>query len=239
MNDSKPRIAVFAGPTATIMNSAPLVTSNLARRRHGLPPRSDAWGQPLRFDILRAQRLAKPVTVYVEAFSAHPMEDDAAELYAEPDGYLDAAGAFYPRRQSAADVAVYEIELRPEDGLFPLPYMGRRRDGRPGRAMGPALARCGPRARGWRRHRSRAAGGATIFPTGDAGISWWAGAVVVPGAQAMQRRRAKASSSHAAHECTHWHLMVPARRPSGRAHVKVMAVGHTGRLEAPRCLDAG
>jgi hypothetical protein len=35
---ARPRIAVFSGPTATIMNSAPLVTSNQARDRHGLPP---------------------------------------------------------------------------------------------------------------------------------------------------------------------------------------------------------
>ena len=56
MTDSKPRIAVFAGPMATIMNSAPLVTSNLARLRHGLPPRNDGWGQPLRFDVLPAER---------------------------------------------------------------------------------------------------------------------------------------------------------------------------------------
>jgi len=29
--------------------------------------------------VLRAQRLAAPVTVYVEQFSAHPLEPDAAE----------------------------------------------------------------------------------------------------------------------------------------------------------------
>ena len=38
-------------------------------------------GTPLRFDALRAQRLAAPATVYVEQFSAHPLESDAAELY--------------------------------------------------------------------------------------------------------------------------------------------------------------
>jgi hypothetical protein len=32
-----PRIAVFSGPTATIQNSPPLVTSGKARAQHGLP----------------------------------------------------------------------------------------------------------------------------------------------------------------------------------------------------------
>jgi hypothetical protein len=125
----KPRYAVFAGATATILNSAPLVTSNVARARHGLPLRSDRWGRPLRFDALRPQRLAKPVTVYVEQFSAHPLERDAAHLYGPPDGYLDARGEFHPERQGADDRPVYEITLRPEDGLYPLPYMARQADG--------------------------------------------------------------------------------------------------------------
>ena len=67
MAEAKPRIVVFAGPTATVLNSAPLVTSNQARRRHGLPLRSDRWGREL-VDVLRPQRLAAPVTVYVEPF---------------------------------------------------------------------------------------------------------------------------------------------------------------------------
>src|SRR5437879_5404149 len=114
----KPLIAVFSGPTATIQNSEPLVTSNLARAKYGLPPRMAENGEPLRFDSLRPQRLAGPVTVYVEQFSAHPLERDAAELYGPPDGYLDASGAFHPERQSPSDRAVYEVMLRPEDGLF-------------------------------------------------------------------------------------------------------------------------
>ena len=58
-----------------------------------------------------------------------PLERDAAELYAPPDGYLDAAGAFHRERQGPDDVAVYEVTLRPEDGLYPLPYMARQADG--------------------------------------------------------------------------------------------------------------
>src|SRR5690349_17574967 len=84
--ETKPRIAVFAGPTATIMNSGPLITSNQARARHGLPTRTDEWGAPLHYDVLRPQRIAAPVTVYVEQFSAHPLEAQAAHLYAPPDG---------------------------------------------------------------------------------------------------------------------------------------------------------
>ncbi len=129
MAAAKPRIVVFAGPTATVLNSAPLVTSNQARREHGLPLRMDRWGQPLPQDVLRPQRLAAPVTVYVEQFSAHPMERAAAHLYAAPDGYLDAAGAFHPERSGAADIPVYAVHLRPEDGVIPLPYMARQADG--------------------------------------------------------------------------------------------------------------
>jgi hypothetical protein len=131
MPDVKPRIAVFAGATATILNSAPLITSNLARRRYGLPVRTDPWGNALPYDALRPQRLAKPVTIYVEQFSAHPLERDAAHLYDAPDGYVDATGTFHQERTSPADVPVYEVELRPEDGLLPLPYVARQRDGSP------------------------------------------------------------------------------------------------------------
>lgn len=123
------RIAVFAGPTATILNSAPLVTSNLARKAHDLPLQTDPRGVPLRFDGLRPQRLAKPATVYVEQFSAHPLEREAADLYGPPDGYLNPAGDFHPERRGPDDVPVYEIELRPEDGLLPLPYMALQADG--------------------------------------------------------------------------------------------------------------
>jgi hypothetical protein len=125
----KPKIAVFSGPTATIQNSEPLVTSNKARAQHGLPPRTNPNGSPMRFDALRPQRLAAPVTVYVEQFSAHPLERDAAELHAPPDGYLDPSGKFHRERQGPDDVPVYEVTLRPEDGLYPLPYMGRQADG--------------------------------------------------------------------------------------------------------------
>src|SRR5690242_13299328 len=127
--ESRPRIAVFSGPTATIQNTEPLVTSNKAREKYGLPLRSHADGSPLRFDVLRPQRLAAPVTIYVEQFSAHPLERDFAELYAPCDGYLDAAGHFQKERKSPSDTPVYEIILRPEDGLYPLPYMARQANG--------------------------------------------------------------------------------------------------------------
>jgi L-asparaginase len=127
--NAKPRIAVFSGPTATIQNTEPLVTSNKAREKYGLPPRSHADGSPMRFDVLRPQRLAAPVTIYIEEFSAHPLERDCAELYAPPDGYLDSSGVFHKQRMNPSDKPVYEVTLRPEDGLYPLPYMARQVNG--------------------------------------------------------------------------------------------------------------
>jgi L-asparaginase len=128
---SKIRIAHLAGPTATIQNTPPLVTSNKARVRKGLPPLTAGDGGALAFDPLRAQRLAAPVKVYVEQFSAHPLEADAAELYGPPDGYIGADGAFSVHAKSDDDRPVYEIELTPEDGLYPLPYMAVQSDGSP------------------------------------------------------------------------------------------------------------
>ena len=122
---AKPRIAVFSGPNATIQNNKPLVTSNKAREQYGLPLRLDRTGRPL-MDWPRYQRLAAPVTVYIEMFTAHPLESDARELYAPPDGYVDARGTFSKERKRASDKPVYAVTLKPEDGLYALPYMGRQ-----------------------------------------------------------------------------------------------------------------
>ena len=130
MRRMKPRIAHIAGSNATITNTPTLITSNKARARHELALLRDESGQPLRYDALRPQRLAAPVKVYIEQFSAHPLERDAAELYAPPDGYLDAAGNFHRSRTSERDVPVYEATLEPGDGLYPLPYMALQADGR-------------------------------------------------------------------------------------------------------------
>jgi len=127
----KPRIAIFSGPTATIQNSEALITSNKARVKHGLRLLTNLDGSPVRFDAIRLQRLAAPVTVYIEAFSAHPLERDMQELYALPDGYVDTdSGDFNKDRRAPDDVPVYEVRLLPEDGLYPLPYMARQADGR-------------------------------------------------------------------------------------------------------------
>ena len=99
-------IAHFAGPNATILNSPPLVTSNKARQKYGLPLVTNPDGTPARFDVLRPQRLAAPATVYVEQFSAHPLEADVAELYGPPDGFIDSAGHVHKERQSADDKPV-------------------------------------------------------------------------------------------------------------------------------------
>src|SRR6185295_3999786 len=104
MNQSqKTRIAHLTGPTATIQNSPPLVTSNKARAKYGLAPLTDIEGKPVLHDALRAQRLAAPVKIYVEQFSAHPLESDVAELYGPPDGYMGSDGVFRTHRQSASD----------------------------------------------------------------------------------------------------------------------------------------
>src|SRR5690606_2285574 len=126
---SKMRIAHIAGPNATITNAPPLVTSNKARARAGLPLITDDAGNPSRFDPLRGQRLAAPVEVFIDAYSAHPMEEDAADLYAPADGYLDAAGAFSAVETETHTRPVYRVTLNPEDGLYPLPYMALQADG--------------------------------------------------------------------------------------------------------------
>jgi hypothetical protein len=62
--------------------------------------------------------------------SAHPLEKDVAELYGPPDGFVDADGNFHEERQNPEDKAVYKVELKPEDGLYMLPYMARQADGK-------------------------------------------------------------------------------------------------------------
>lgn len=127
----RPRIAVFAGPTATIQNTPPLVTAATVRSRLGFPPSLDPSGRVVDRDALRPQRLAAPVTVYIEQFSAHPLERDAEALYAEADGYIGHDGQFRKDRVGDSDKPVYSVELHPEDGLYLLPFAGRQRTGDP------------------------------------------------------------------------------------------------------------
>lgn len=129
MESDKLRIAHMSGPTATIQNSPPLVTSNKARAQHGLPLRTAKDGQAPKYDALRPQKLAAPAKVFVEQFSAHPLERDAAHLYGPPDGYVGEDGLVSKDRRSPNDRPVFEIELLPEDGYYPLPYMARQADG--------------------------------------------------------------------------------------------------------------
>jgi L-asparaginase len=120
MPHERPLIAVFSGPNATIQNSPPLLTSRAEKK-----VREDGVGQ-----ILRPQRLARPARVYIEAFSAHPLEEDARELYGAPDGFLDPNGEFCVD-EIQDGVPVYVVELLPGDGLYMLPYTARRQDGSP------------------------------------------------------------------------------------------------------------
>src|SRR5213080_3715052 len=137
---ARPRIAHFAGPNASIQNSPPLVTSNKARRKYGLPLVTNPDGTPARFDVLRPQRLAAPAAVYVEQFSAHPLERDAAELYGPPDGYLDAQGRFHKERQSPADKPVYRSSFGPRTVRIPCPTWRARRTCGRGRRNAPSRA---------------------------------------------------------------------------------------------------
>ncbi|NHE57022.1 asparaginase domain-containing protein [Cyclobacterium plantarum] len=127
----KPRIAIFSGPTATIQNSHPLITSNKAREQNELSLLTNDEGETMPFDRLYYQKIAAPVTLYIEMFTAHPLESDVKELYGEPDGYVDENGKFRKTRKSPSDKPVLKVELRPEDGLYPLPYMAVQADGKP------------------------------------------------------------------------------------------------------------
>jgi L-asparaginase len=111
---TKTRLAHLTGPTATIQNTPPLVTSNKARTKHGLPALKDVDGAPLKHDALRSQRLAVPAKVYVEQFSAHPLESDAAERTSGKDADLADAGAAGagPRHPRPQDHRIAGARLR-------------------------------------------------------------------------------------------------------------------------------
>jgi L-asparaginase len=81
---SKIRIAHLAGPNATIQNTPPLVTSNKARKKFGLPLLKDIEGQPSAFDVLRPQKLAAPVTVRWQSSARGPIAGGAAWLGQRP-----------------------------------------------------------------------------------------------------------------------------------------------------------
>ena len=98
------KIAVFSGPRATIANSPTLVTGNKGR----LPQERIIPG---RYDHLVPQTIHEPVVVRIRKYSAHPLEEDATAVY----------------HQDGRDY--YEVELRPEDGPYPLPYVARRANG--------------------------------------------------------------------------------------------------------------
>ena len=65
---AKPKIAVFSGPTATIQNSEPLVTSNKARARYGLPLRTHPDGSPVAASTRSVPNGSRrSVTIYIAA----------------------------------------------------------------------------------------------------------------------------------------------------------------------------
>ena len=101
---ARAKIAVFSGPRATIANSPTLVTGSKGRQ----PGERALEG---RYEHLVPQTLHEPVVVRIRRYSGHPLEADAAAVY----------------QQDGRDY--YEVELRPEDGPYPLPYLARRANG--------------------------------------------------------------------------------------------------------------
>ncbi|QJU54985.1 asparaginase domain-containing protein [Herbiconiux sp. KACC 21604] len=131
--DRRARVVIFSGPRATIQNSAALRTSQSVRRARGL-----AGADPAAPEALRSQHLAAPVTAFVTAFSAHPLEGDAAELYGPVDGWLDPASGEFLSAADATGAAgpdgwtpVYRVTLDPADGPYPLPYAATQANGEP------------------------------------------------------------------------------------------------------------
>jgi hypothetical protein len=82
MVPAKPGIAHFAGSNATVHSIPQPVISNKARANRGIASLADAEGARPRLDMLWLQRPVRPITVYIEQFSAHLLEADAAGLYA-------------------------------------------------------------------------------------------------------------------------------------------------------------
>ncbi|MDF2443380.1 MAG: L-asparaginase [Subtercola sp.] len=120
------RIVIFSGPRATIQNSAALRTSQSVRRARNLAGADDSLPE-----ALRAQRLAAPVTAYVQAYSAHPLEQDARELYGPVDGWLHPETRAFTVDEVPGGTPVYEVVLDPADGPYPLPYTATQANGEP------------------------------------------------------------------------------------------------------------
>ena len=113
------RIAHLAGPTATIQNTPPLVTSNKARLKHGLAPRGYADGTRARFDVLRAQRLAAPATVYVEQFSAQiPFYAERHRVKPGITGWAQLSYAYGASEEDAKQKLQYDLYYVKNYSLF-------------------------------------------------------------------------------------------------------------------------
>jgi L-asparaginase len=123
-DEPKARIVIFSGPRATIQNSPALRTGTARRRALGAPVEDG-------FDAVRSQYLAAPVTAYVTAYSAHPLERDAAAMYGPVDGWLRPDSGEFSEEPVDGGTPVYRVELDPADGPYLLPYAATRSDGSP------------------------------------------------------------------------------------------------------------
>ena len=99
----KPKIAIFSGPRATVTNSPPLVTSNKGRAC----PASRLL--PGRFD-----HLVGPAPPRARRRCAS-RSTRRTRWRRTPNACITTTASDY-----------YEVELRPEDGPYLLPYMARR-----------------------------------------------------------------------------------------------------------------
>ena len=135
----KVKIAHLAGPTATIQNSPPLVTSNKARantacrrerprrQRSALRRVAPATAGRSRKGLCRiaSRRIRSKPTLP----NSTVRRTDISMPWRVPE-----------RAQHPDDKAVFEIEIHPEDGLYPMPYMARQANGQAWEAN--ALRRC-------------------------------------------------------------------------------------------------
>ena len=127
---TKPRVAHLAGPTATIQNTPPLVTSNKARAKYGLPPQDQPRRQHAEVRCAAAaaagragEGLCRAVLGACRSRPTRPSSTGRRTAISMRPGRSTRT------RRSDADKPVYEVELQPEDGLYPLPYMARQADG--------------------------------------------------------------------------------------------------------------
>ena len=88
-------------------------------------------GSAMRFDVLRLQRLAAPGDGLRRTIQRAPLERDFARALRAAGWLSRQRRRFSKQRTRPTDKPVFEVIMRPEDGLYPLPYMARQGNGQP------------------------------------------------------------------------------------------------------------